>query len=123
MKTDRNMAKRDAFSTFVASQDQTQVESMNAARKSRKVIDAVQAADANVDIPSQTSTRFHESHLITNIGGFFVCQRCGFRSSGEKPQGLARECPKTFGGRAKDFRRLKEGKLPSGVKHWPKDIL
>ena len=61
----------------------------------------------------------HPSHTLAVFKGLYFCTRCGYSGS-EKVQKLSKECAPNADA-PKRVLRLRQGKLPSGLKAWPNE--
>ena len=66
----------------------------------------------------------HTSHSLHVFRGLYFCQLCGYNAS-SKAQNLVKACdgpgPESKG--IKRAIRIKQGKLPSGLRQWPNDAI
>ena len=66
------------------------------------------------------AVKLHTSHLLFCFKGLYFCARCGYHASA-KAQKLVNECTIRGPEANNRVRRLREGKLPSGMARWPNE--
>ena len=66
------------------------------------------------------TVKLHGAHSLACFKGLYFCTRCGYFASA-KAQGLVADCTARGPAAVKRVKRLREGKLPSGMSRWPND--